>query len=134
MALPASASGACLRAEVAGGPLASDVDRAVTAETGTRIFFAWNNEITVVDVEPPSSDRIEVPELAAGDPPFFLVSREDHLVFWGGETYALDARNPRGNPVVIADGFGVTRRLLAHSVFIRTSPQSVTSMRKSSGW
>lgn len=75
----------------------------ITAEAGTRIFFAWNNEITVVDVEAASSDTIELPELAGGDPPFHLIRRGDQLVFWGGETYALDARNPRTDPVVIAE-------------------------------
>ena len=75
----------------------------ITAEAGTRIFFAWNNEITMVDVEAASSDTIELPELAAGDPPFYLIRRGDNLIFWGGETYALDARAPRGDPVVIAE-------------------------------
>lgn len=75
----------------------------ITGEAGTRIFFAWNNEFTVVDVEAASSDTIELPELSGGDPPFHLIRRGDNLIFWGGETYSLDARNPSLEPVVIAE-------------------------------
>jgi hypothetical protein len=70
---------------------------------GTRVAFAWVGELTVVDIQAGSSETYDVPELAPGDPPIFLLRRGNHLVFWGGETYALDSRNLTEDPDVIAD-------------------------------
>ncbi|MGH2674080.1 MAG: hypothetical protein ACRDKA_06030 [Actinomycetota bacterium] len=69
------------------------------AEPGTRVFFAWTGQITVVDIEAATSETIQLRELA----PVGLVRRGDHLVFGGDGTYALDAQEPTGDPVLIAE-------------------------------
>lgn len=84
------------------GPIRDDSAREAP-QAGTRVFFAWINQLTVVDVSAGTSQTVHVPELAAGDPPYFIARRGDDLVFWGYSTYALDAADPTADPVTLAD-------------------------------
>ena len=56
----------------------------------TRLFLAGEGELAVVDVDTESTRVLQVDQLAAGDPPYRIVRRGNELVFYGGDTYAVD--------------------------------------------
>ena len=61
-----------------------------SGDEGTRLFLAGIGEITVVDVDAGTSRVVRLPELAPGDPPYLIARRGKKLVFYGGDTYAVD--------------------------------------------
>ncbi|MDP9222365.1 MAG: hypothetical protein M3P18_00635, partial [Actinomycetota bacterium] len=71
---------------------------------GSKVFFAWPGQITVVDVATGTTEMVKVPNLGAGDPPFFLERIGDRLAYWGYDTYTLDPEHLDAPPVKIADG------------------------------
>jgi len=55
-----------------------------------RLFLAGDHELWVVDVASSSVERLIVPQLSPGDPPYRIVRRGSRLVLMGGTTYVLD--------------------------------------------
>lgn len=55
-----------------------------------RLFFAGNGQLWTMDIRTESVQHLQVPELAAGDPPYRIVSRGGKLVLYGANTYLLD--------------------------------------------
>jgi hypothetical protein len=55
-----------------------------------QLFLAGDGELWVVDVGAERVRRVELPQLAPGDPPHRIVRRADRLVVFGDATYLLD--------------------------------------------
>lgn len=56
----------------------------------TKLFLAGDGQLAVVDIEAETARVIQLEQLAPGDPPYRIVRRGRSLVFYGGDTYAVD--------------------------------------------
>jgi hypothetical protein len=60
--------------------------------------------VTELNVATGASDTVSVPQLGAGDAPYFLARIGDRLILWGYDIYSLDPNDLHTPPVKIADG------------------------------
>jgi len=73
-------------------------------QPGSRVFFAWVGRVTELNIDTGATDTVSVPQLGAGDPPYFLARIGNRLVLWGYDIYSLDPNDLHAPPVKIAGG------------------------------
>lgn len=80
----------------------------LSEETGSVVLVAGDGQLSVVDVDTGETTQRELPELAAGDPPYRLVAGQ-RLVLYGGDTiYAMDTGLGSAPEAIVDTGsFGV---------------------------
>ncbi|HEX2128754.1 MAG TPA: hypothetical protein VHF58_06010 [Solirubrobacterales bacterium] len=73
---------------------------------GGTLFLAGMEELWVVDVEAETVERIERPELGAGDPPHLIARVGDRLAMWAYDVRAIPLDDPSTDAEMLArDGW-----------------------------
>jgi len=76
-----------------GGPATGKESPAdVSGTVAPRLYLASDGELQILDPEAERIERVPVPAMSPGDPPFRLVRRGNTFVFFGGDaTYSFDS-------------------------------------------
>jgi hypothetical protein len=124
LAALAAASGGC-----AGDDATTQSAPAAVPPSQPRLFLAGDGQLAIVDIESATARLIQLPQLAAGDPPYRIIRRDGNLVFYGGDTYAF-AFDLRSAPRKIGDSWFFIPSAREDRVWLATlDPASAESVR-----
>jgi len=87
-------------------PVATGSPTTAPAIDGPRLILTGDGEAWVVDIGAGTAQRVAIPELSPGDPPYRVVRRDGKLVAWGYQTLVLDPELS-SPPEVLAEDSGI---------------------------